>query len=102
MSKKRHYEAAPRVIEEVEVDNAAPVEVEVDAEPEVVAAPPKTGVVVCKLLNIRKEPNVFASVLCTVAANEKIEVYDTVGDFYKVCTSAGIEGYSMKQFISVQ
>ena len=106
MSKKRHYTAAPPVVEDLPEDNVAVVEAEpVDVQPEEVVPVVNTGKVTgCRLLNIRQEPNVFAEIVCAVNSGTELVVSDTdaANDFYKVCTSAGIEGYCMKRFITLQ
>ena len=45
----------------------------------------------CANLRIRKEPDDKAEVLGTIP----------VGEFYKVYTDSGLEGFCMKQFITV-
>ena len=99
MSKNRHYRSNP-VAEEVE---APVVEAEVETEPEVFK--PKTGKVAgCRMLNVRSEPDVFASIVCTLAEGTEVEVNEdeSANDFYKICTTAGVEGFSMKRFITIQ
>lgn len=74
-------------------------EVEVVAEPEVV-----TGRVIATNLNVREEPVVDPdNVLGTIKAGAEVMIYEneSVGDFYKVCTEKGLEGFCMKQFIQV-
>lgn len=58
----------------------------------------------CKRLNIREGPTVDAPVICEVACQTElmIEEADSTEDFYKVCTTAGIEGFCMKKFIAIQ
>ena len=58
----------------------------------------------CKSLNIRDGPTVDAPVICEVACQTElmIEEADSTEDFYKVCTTAGIEGFCMKKFIAIQ
>lgn len=62
------------------------------------------GVVInCARLNVRKEPEPKAEVLCTVDANCELMVDEanSTEDFYKVYTAAGIEGYCVKYFIAI-
>lgn len=66
---------------------------------------PKTGVVIdCQRLNVRKEPSVSADIICEIAKQTEVMIYEneSTNDFYKICTSAGIEGFCMKKYISVR
>jgi hypothetical protein len=63
-----------------------------------------TGIVTgCARLNVRNDPSTTARILC--ALNESTEVMidedDSTEDFYKVCTATGVEGYCMKDFITL-
>ena len=68
----------------------------------------KNAVVVnCAKLNVRKEPNKEAEVLCIIDKNTEItvDVVNSTEDFYKVFTSSNetlIEGYCVKKFIEVK
>lgn len=71
---------------------------------EVVADETKHGVVVdCLKLNVRKEPDIESDALCQITASTDLVVYEneSTEDFYKICTSAGIEGFCMKKFIKI-
>lgn len=62
------------------------------------------GVVInCARLNVRKDPEPKAEILCTVDANHElmIDEVNSTEDFYKVYTAAGIEGYCVKYFIAI-
>lgn len=64
----------------------------------------KIGTVIdCSSLNVRKEPSKYADILCTIQASEKVEIDESKSthDFYKIFNSAGVEGYCMKNYISV-
>ena len=64
----------------------------------------KIGTVIdCSSLNVRKEPSKHADILCTIQASEKVEIDESksTNDFYKIFNSAGVEGYCMKNYISV-
>ena len=92
-------EAAPAKVEEVEVVNLPYIKETVVETPE-----PVIGKVEgCKKLNVRKEPDTEADVVCVVPEGTEVIVdeEESTVDFYKVCTSAGIEGFCMKKFISV-
>lgn len=64
-----------------------------------------SGVVVnCLKLNVRKEPKIDADVVTRISALTEV-VIDTgasAGDFYKVCTDTGIEGFCMKKYIALK
>ena len=59
----------------------------------------------CELLNIRKESSKDAEVLCTIGVNTMVKVDLTVDkeaeEFYKIVTPNGVEGYCMKNFITI-
>lgn len=82
---------------------ADPVEPEVKEEP-VVEPESVTGHVVADILNVREEPTVDPeNILGTERKGAEVIVYtnESVGDFYKVCTAKGLEGFCMKQYIQV-
>jgi hypothetical protein len=65
----------------------------------------KIGLVAdCKKLNIRERPSVDAPIVCEVVYQTElmIDENESIEEFYKVCTAAGIEGFCMKKFIAVQ
>ena len=98
------------VKEEVKVEEPTPVVEEVKPEPAPVVEQPKpqpkpfTGNVTgCAKLNVRKEPNKEAEVVSVINEGSEVvinRIKSTV-EFYAVCTAAGIEGYCMKKFITV-
>ena len=61
------------------------------------------SVVDCIMLNVRKEPSIESEVLCEISWSTEIMVYEeeSTGEFYKICTASGVEGYCMKKFISI-
>lgn len=64
----------------------------------------KVGTVVgCVKLNVRRKPNPISEVLCEIpnAATVLVDDAESTVEFYKICTSAGIEGYCMKKFIEI-
>ena len=64
-----------------------------------------TGVVTgCAKLNVRKEPKSNATVLCVLDKDAEVSIdqNNSTEDFYKVCTSSGIEGYCMTKFIEIK
>jgi len=103
------YEVAPEpipvIVEQpvVEVTPEPVIEPEVISEPEpVVARTHKIGRVVdCVRLNVRKAPKFDADVVCEIPCNTEVEIYEdeSEGDFYKIYTASGIEGFCMKSYI---
>ena len=82
-------ETVENIIEEVE-----------ETKPE-----PKIGTVTdCIRLNIRKNPNPNAEIICEVSAatDLMIDEEQSTDIFYKVFTAAGVEGYCMKRFVTIK
>lgn len=88
-------------------DGTLQVEPEVTVEPEEEVAPPPApldGVVTAAKLNVRKLPSPNGEVVVVIAQNSKVQI-DTeasTAEWYKVYTTAGVEGYCMKKFITVK
>lgn len=61
------------------------------------------GVVNCDRLNIRCNPNIHSNVRCTVKAGTELMINkeSSTDRWYSVCTSAGVEGFCMKDYIKV-
>ena len=58
----------------------------------------------CTSLNVRAEANVESEIVSYLRVDAEV-VIDEEGsteDFYKVCTAAAVEGYCMKQYITLQ
>lgn len=113
MSKKNYTnyhgmrETAPNtdVVTE-EVDNSvdcSPVE-EVVEEVVEESTKPVYGVVNCSKLNVRKKPNKASEPLCVVEAQTEllIDMDESTVEWYSVTTPNGVEGFCMKQFITVK
>lgn len=65
----------------------------------------KTGLVAnCQNLNIRAEASADAWIVSILRAGAEVVIDDeaSTDDFFKVTTGAAVEGYCMKQYISVQ
>lgn len=63
------------------------------------------GVVIdCSSLNIRAKSNINSEIIATVKAGTELLINEdeSVNEWYKVCTEAGIEGFCMKKYISVR
>lgn len=95
MSEKPEVEQTPVTVPETVEET--PVSVP-ESEPTV------TGVVTgCGKLNIRKEPNTSATILCEVTLKSElvIDPDKSTDDWYSVCTPAGVEGFCMKKFVAL-
>ena len=117
-------EETKSIVEETTVANEVDIEPEIDITPDVTTetepettpaieneeftheAEPETvpGTVVnCSRLNIRKNPDANAKVLCVVRASDEveIEVDDDLIGWYHVHTASGVDGYCMEQYIEI-
>ena len=58
----------------------------------------------CSSLNIRAKSNINSEIIATVKAGTEllIDEDESVNEWYKVCTEAGIEGFCMKKYVSVR
>lgn len=127
MSKKRDYtryskdpvetkEAVEPVVEPV-VEDIPTVEVEQEPkieepkieepkieEPKIEEPKLIIGVVTdCLKLNVRARPDAKAMILGVITAATELIITEEepAKDFYKICTSAGLEGYCMKKFVTI-
>lgn len=70
------------------------------------AAPEKTiGIVSgCQRLNVRAKAYLGAQVLCALDEGTEVEIDESnsTNQFYKVCTATGMDGFCMKQYITVK
>ena len=57
----------------------------------------------CKKLRVRKQPNTSSQVLSEILVDSEvnIDLSKSTNDFYKVCTEAGVDGFCMKDYISI-
>lgn len=80
------------------VDEAANI-----TEEEIKAAFSSGVVVNCQKLNVRKEPRSDAEIAAVIPTGTEVvvEIDGSVGDFYKICTVAGIEGFCVKSYIAL-
>ena len=65
---------------------------------------PKTvigSVIDCKLLNVRREPNMTTNILTRIKEGETVRILDETNGFYKVQTNKGIIGLCMWNYISL-
>lgn len=58
----------------------------------------------CKKLYVREKADKNSDHLCIIGESDKvlIDLEKSTEDFYKVCTTSGVEGYCMKKFISIK
>lgn len=106
MSKKRYQTTTPATEEEI-VDVPTEVEAEQEAESTVDPVTIKTcrGVVAgCRKLNIRAKADRNAAVVCTVNSGTEVIVneQESTDEFYMIYIASGIEGFCVKQYISIQ
>lgn len=94
-------EATPVPVSEPETIEETPVSAP-EPEPEV-KADVIGAVIGCGRLNIRKEPNTSAKILCEVTLKSEliIDPDKSTDEWYSVCTPAGVEGFCMKQFVAL-
>ena len=55
----------------------------------------------CKLLNVRREPNMAANILTRIEEGETVRILDEMNGFYKVQTNKGIIGFCMWNYINL-
>lgn len=55
-------------------------------------------------LRVRKEPNVDSEILCLLDKDTEvnIDLENSAEFFYKIVTPAGLEGYCMKEYITIK
>lgn len=91
-------------VETTEEIVSEPIEETVETECNNAEVDTTTGIVTdCKMLNIRKIPSKDSDPVCTVDAGEflTVNLNDSTAAWYSVRTSAGVEGFCMKKFVSV-
>ena len=100
-------------VNEEEVETEEEVKTEEEVNEEEVNEEEHTGAIVpavivdCKKLNVRKEASKNAEVACVIAEGNEItvDVDKSTEDFYKVYAKCGeilVEGYCVKEFISIK
>lgn len=81
--------------------------VNVDPEPTDITPSddPIYGTVVrCKALNVREEASVDSEKVCVLPAGSRVVVdnIDSAGEWFSICTEAGLEGYCLSEYISIE
>lgn len=58
----------------------------------------------CEKLNIRKVPTRNSQIVTIVPVNTElmVDLANSTSDWYSICTSSGIEGFCMKQYVTIQ
>ena len=111
MSKRTNYNKFSSPQQSVEeVKETVEETVEIATEEAVVEEPKKevatmTGYVAnCAKLNVRRKPNTQSEPACVIPEGSEVTIFkrESTKEFYKVRTENGVEGYCMKQFISVE
>ena len=97
-SKKHSIPPTEHINEELEIDEKV-----VDLD-DAIKEEPLIGVVKCKKLNVRKNPNLESEILMTVTEGDNVELNIKASnrEFYKVLTESKEEGFCMKKFISIK
>ena len=102
----KYSEKTNKNIEEEITEEVVENEVEEVVENEVEEVKIIGVVTGCAKLNVRKEPDKQAEVLCVIDKNTEVEVdfeeEATYEDFYKIITSKGVKGYCVKEFIEIK
>lgn len=94
----------PVEVVEVVEETAEVIEEPMVEEPIIDESKHISGVVVdCVKLNVREHPNPNADILGIINEGSEVLVNEeeSTDDFYKICTSAGLEGYCMRKFVSI-
>lgn len=104
MSKTNYNKISTAPGETEPVTVSVDLEVNEEIEEPVAQATPVGIVMNCRRLNVRKRPNVKAEVVCEVLVGSElaIDMKESTNEWYKVCTSAGCEGFCMKQYVEIQ
>ena len=95
-------------VQKTAVSNAEfvkPVVVESEVVEVVEEPKPVFGIVSgCAKLNIRNAPSLNGNVICTVNENTKLMLIleESTAEWYKVCNSAGLNGFCMKKYVTVK
>ena len=89
--------AIPEIQRVAKVAEVTILEPEAPAEPEAV-----NGVVYnCTKLNVREKPAAGSRVVSIIDADSELTVTtdESFGNFYKICTASGVEGYCVKDYV---
>ncbi len=102
MSKKNRWKDALPVDEVMDVVEDTMTEATPIEEVETVLKLNKTGVVICKNLNVREESMINSKVLRIIPKDTVVEILDDANEvWYKVRVGEIESGFCMKEFIKV-
>lgn len=97
-------QAAPEIVNAIpdvpgvaKVAEVSVIEPDVSTEPEF-----QNGVVInCIKLNVRENPAAGSRVVSIIDAGSELAVItdESFGNFYKICTESGVEGYCVKDYV---
>lgn len=90
--------------ENLVLDNSAEIKIDENIEKIEAFTSETIGVVTdCLKLNVREKPDKNSEVFAIVNCLDKLNVYldASTDDWYAVRTASGIEGFSMKKYISI-
>lgn len=93
------YEEDPIIQDDVVIDEPD-LDADVDTGDDILLG----NVAGCAKLNVRQKPVADGAIIGTlpVSAEVMIDETESTEDFYKVCTASGMEGYCMKEYITIQ
>ena len=106
MSENKHRQVVKEIDNNFAVGSVKVINVD-PTEDENINAPEQTtyGMVVkCEKLNVREKPESGAKIICTIDAWAEviIDMANSIGKWFKICTESGIEGYCMNDFIQIK
>lgn len=88
-----------------EVEQVEVTEIAAETEPTIETPAPTIGVVNCKLLRVRSAADSTTdNVICELPEGTEVQVNEATSttDFYAITTTAGVEGFCMKKFITIK
>lgn len=97
METERPIESVETIAEDIQV-------VETDQVSKIEEPKRVIGIVAnCSKLNVRECPQLTATILSTITEGTELIINEeeSTKDFYKICTPIGLEGYCMKQFVTI-
>lgn len=58
----------------------------------------------CGILNVREKPAITTDVIGTIKRDTEVKIIESesTDEFYKVITSSGMEGFCMKEYITIK
>ena len=54
--------------------------------------------------SVHEKPSIFSEVVCELSPSTRVEIDEQAStqEYYKICTPAGVEGYCLKIYFSVE